>query len=600
MPVSPITKMERRAEVQARGRALAAAVSIMALADVKPDTVDHVRITAALCNAFIPSGTERPSESCGTTLVFIDLSGPLRLLLNGRQYVQFVDNFMNFGFLVGEVRLCGLGWLGASVSWCLFMLAIFCLVAGARGSGPFALPFGRDAITVGALYDSLTILTFSNLFASLLAFLGLHSFHGRRFLLRCIFDRRRLAGCPHATSLPMLERPVGLNAHLTRGGLPIPLSSAVSLPAYTNFLTADRIFKNDVDASSSGAVVRCEDFQGERSSFFTSNNKLSDILAILDDAEAEHVLLYLSTPSTKSRELGFQQSVRIGDATVPVRFQAFMSTNQSGVWASPAPVALHTDEVERLRSIWTSSYEGPYWFLVQIPEDNEVSPTEHSPMAVDSAGVVGSSSVGTGGASVVARAAALSVADGGRVLPTPSQPPRRLFEGVTTPVSRGLLLPPVQASQAAARDGPSPKALLEEQMMACCVPDRTRIEMAGHLFPARAASPSLTPAHFSAAPPAPEKRVNLVSGKDSSEDSIVRAGAAAAQTLSSPSPPVESGIGRTPVFANTTDDADAYGGVEGVLHTLDVKEGLESTDEEEGYRVAWGGARLSGGPELCL
>ena len=489
--------------------------------------------------------------------------------------------------------------VAGSVGVVVVMLAIFCMVAGARGRGPFALPFARDSVSVGALYDSLTIITFSNLFASLLAFLGLYFFH-RTFSLKVHIRPAASGGAFHATSLPMLERPVGLNAHLTRGGLPVPLSSALSLPACTNFLTAVRIFTNDVDASSSGAVVRCEDFQGERSSFCKSNNKLSDILAILDDAEAEHVLLYLSTPSTKSRELGFQQSVRIGDSMVPVRFQAFVSTNQSGVWASPAPMALQTDEVERLRSIWASSYEGPTWFLDQVPEDNEASTTDHVAMAVDSAGVVGSSSVGAGGASVVARAAALSAADGGRVLPTPSQPPRLLFEGVTASVPRGLLLPPVQARQAAARDGPNPEALLEEQMMSCSIPDRKLIQMAGHLVSARAASPSPTTAEFSAVPPTPEEQVNLVSGEDSSESFIVRAGAPAAQTLSSPSPPVERGIGRTPVFANTTDDADDYGGVEGVLHTLDVEEGLESTDEEEGKPVAWGGARLRGGPELCL
>jgi len=119
MPVSPITKLQHRAEVQARGRALAAAVSITALADVKPDTVGHVRVTAALCNSFIPAGAARPSGSRVTTLIFMDLSGPLRLLLTGRQYVQFVDNFKRLGFLVGEVRLCGLGWLGVSVSWWL-------------------------------------------------------------------------------------------------------------------------------------------------------------------------------------------------------------------------------------------------------------------------------------------------------------------------------------------------------------------------------------------------------------------------------------------------------------------------------------------------
>jgi len=158
----------------------------------------------------------------------------------------------------------------------------------------------------------------------------------------------------------MFERPVGLNSHFARGGLLLPLSSALSLPVYTRFLTAARIFKNDVDAFSSGAVVQCEDLKGELSSFFASKNKLSDILAILDAAEAEHLQLYLSTPSTQSRELGCPQSVRAGNATVTVPFQALVSTDQSGVWASPAPVALRAVEVDRLRSIWTPLYQGPY------------------------------------------------------------------------------------------------------------------------------------------------------------------------------------------------------------------------------------------------
>ena len=95
----------------------------------------------------------------------------------------------------------------------------------------------------------------------------------------------------YATSFPILERPLALNNHVTHGGLPIPLSSAMSLPAYTNFLTAVRIFTDAEDASVGGAVVPCEDLQGERASFYTSNYKLSDIMALLDGSGADHLLI---------------------------------------------------------------------------------------------------------------------------------------------------------------------------------------------------------------------------------------------------------------------------------------------------------------------
>ena len=177
----------------------------------------------------------------------------------------------------------------------------------------------------------------------------------------------------YATSLPILERPLALNNHVTHGGLPIPLSSALSLPAYTNFLTAVRIFTDAVDASAGGAVVPCEDLQGERASFYTSNYKLSDILALLDGSGADHLLIYLSTPTSKSRELVFEQRVRVAGELVPVRFQAFISTNQSTVWASPPPVPLRADEVARVREQWAASYEKPNWFLDQVPDDSEAA-----------------------------------------------------------------------------------------------------------------------------------------------------------------------------------------------------------------------------------
>jgi len=59
---------------------------------------------------------------------------------------------------------------------------------------------------------------------------------------------------------------------------------------------------------------------------------------------------------------------------------------------------------------------------------------------------------------------------------------------------------------------------------------------------------------------------------------------------------VKSCIGLTPVCSNAKEDSDAYGGVEGVLNTLDVEEGLESTHKEEGLRVVCGRVRQRGGP----
>ena len=76
---------------------------------------------------------------------------------------------------------------------------------------------------------------------------------------------------------------------MPHSGLPIPLSSALSLPANTNFLIAVRVFTDAVDASMGGAVVPCEDFRGERVLFNTSNYKLSGILAIFDGSGADHL-----------------------------------------------------------------------------------------------------------------------------------------------------------------------------------------------------------------------------------------------------------------------------------------------------------------------
>ena len=153
----------------------------------------------------------------------------------------------------------------------------------------------------------------------------------------------------YATSLPILERPLALNNHVNHGGLPIPLSSALSLPAYTNFPTAVTIFTDAVDTSVGGAVVPCEDLQGERASFYTSNYKLSDSMALLDGSGADHLQIYQSTPTSQSHELGFEQRVRVAGELVPVRFQAIILTNQSTVWASPPPVPPQADEDARVR-----------------------------------------------------------------------------------------------------------------------------------------------------------------------------------------------------------------------------------------------------------
>jgi len=219
--------------------------------------------------------------------------------------------------------------------------------------------------------------------------------------------------------------------------LPIPLSSALSLPAYANFLTAVIFFADAVDASVGGAVVPCEDFQGERASLYTSNYKLSDILALLDGSGADRLLIYLSTPTSKSHDLGCEQRVRVAGELVPVRFQAFISTNQSTVWASPHPVPLRADEVARVREQWAAAYEKPNWFLDQVPDDSKAAEgAPPIPMVVDSSG---SSSVGHTGTPVVASAAPVTAADGTGVVLTPAQRP-----GLVVPlfgVKPGLLPP---------------------------------------------------------------------------------------------------------------------------------------------------------------
>jgi len=78
----------------------------------------------------------------------------------------------------------------------------------------------------------------------------------------------------YATSYPILERPLALRNLVGHGGSPVPLSSALSLPAYTNFMTAVRSLTDAVDAFVGGAVVPCQYLQGERASFYTSNYKL--------------------------------------------------------------------------------------------------------------------------------------------------------------------------------------------------------------------------------------------------------------------------------------------------------------------------------------
>ena len=300
---------------------------------------------------------------------------------------------------------------------------------------------------------------------------------------------------------------------MTHCGLPILLSSALSLPAYTNFLTAVRYFVDAVDASVGGAVVPCEDFQGERASFYTSNYKLSDILALLDESGTDHLLIYLSTPTSTSRELGFEQRVRVAGELVPVRFQAFISTNQSTVWGSPPPVPLRADEVSRVREQWAAAYKKPTWFLDQVPDDSEAAEgAPPVPMEVDSSG---SSSVGYTGTPVVARAASGRAADGAGVVMAPTQ---RL--GLVVPrfgVQPVLLLP----ARFNYRQGvPLPlqhdaDAAMEQQMMVCHLPGPTPVSS-----PAAGSGSPLVDEEL-AAPPFLEKDNNPVSGEDSEESSPV-------------------------------------------------------------------------------
>jgi len=388
----------------------------------------------------------------------------------------------------------------------------------------------------------------------------------------------------YATSLPILERPLALNNHVTHGGLPIPLSSALSLPAYTNFLTAVRIFTDAVDASAGGAVVPCKDLQGERASFYTSNYKLSDILALLDGSSADHLLIYLSTPTSKSRELGFEQRVRVAGELVPVRFQAFILTNQSTVWASPPPVPLRADEVARVREQWAASYEEPNWFLDQVLDDSKAAEgAPPVPMAVDTSG---SSPVGHTGTPVAAHAAPVTAADGAGVVPTPAQRPALVVPRFG--VQPGLLLPARFNNQQGVTLPPQHDvdAALEQQMMACHLPGPTPVSSPA----AGSGSPPVDEAL--AAPPSLEEDINLVSGEDSDEISPGRL------TPTAPVDGPEAGPGGHPTLApsgllcSSSDGSHAAAGdpdIPGVGDysagrslTLDVEEGVGSSDEEEG------------------
>jgi len=116
MPLSPNSKLHRRAETQSRDQLLSTAAAKSTLADLKPDMVGHVRVTVALVNAFIPAGDVRASGTRGSTLVFVDLSGPPRVLLHWRQYAQFVENFKREVYLVGQVcmsLLCFCRWMSS-------------------------------------------------------------------------------------------------------------------------------------------------------------------------------------------------------------------------------------------------------------------------------------------------------------------------------------------------------------------------------------------------------------------------------------------------------------------------------------------------------
>jgi len=366
--------------------------------------------------------------------------------------------------------------------------------------------------------------------------------------------------------------------------LPIPLSSALSLPAYANFLTAVRFFADAVDASVGGAVVPCKDLQGERASLYTSIYKLSDILALLDGSGADRLLIYLSTPTSKSHELGCEQRVRVAGELVPVRFQAFISTNQSTVWASPPPVPLQADEVARVREQWAAAYEKPNWFLDQVPDDSKAAEgAPPIPMVVDSSG---SSSVGHTGTPVVASAAPVTAADGAGVVLTPAQRP-----GLVVPlfgVKPGLLPPARFKNQQGVPLPPQhhADAALEQQMMACHLPGPTPVSSPA----AGSGSPPVDEAL--AAPPSLEEDVNLVSGEDSEEIFPGRL------TPTAPVDGPEAGTGGHPTLVpsgllfSSSDGSHTAAGDQnipsvgdysaGLSLTLDVEEGLGSSEEEEG------------------
>jgi len=130
MPFSAISKLHRRVATQALGQKLPTTALLSNLADVKPDTAGFFRATVALVNAFILAGDIWPTGTRGSTLVFVYLSGPLRLLLHGRQYAQFVDNFKREGHLVGQVCLSHLVFCRWTRYACPFLFS-----AGGRAPG---------------------------------------------------------------------------------------------------------------------------------------------------------------------------------------------------------------------------------------------------------------------------------------------------------------------------------------------------------------------------------------------------------------------------------------------------------------------------------
>jgi len=193
--------------------------------------------------------------------------------------------------------------------------------------------------------------------------------------------------------------------------------------------------------------------------------------------------------------------------------------------------------------------------------------------------------VGHTGTSVVARAAPGTAADGAGVGPSPAQRP-----GLVVPLSGvqpGLLLPARFNNQQGVPLPPQKgeNAALEQQMMARPFPGPTPVSSPA----AGSGSPPVDEAL--AAPPSLEEDVNLESGEDSEEISSGRLTPPAPVDGPEAGPGGHPTLARSGLLCSSSDGSRTAAGDQdipsvgeystGLSLTLDVEEGLGSSDEKE-------------------